>query len=491
MNPKISIIIPAYNSSATIVEALESVLVQSFWAKKTLDLRPQTIDLCEAQGSNVNGLKSNIFPLYEVIVVDDCSRDDTVKVAEEWIKGKTIDHRPKPALHSLGDAGTIDLSEAQKSNVSGTPSVALAKEGLWSIVSLPVNGGPAVARNKGIEEAHGEWIAFLDADDIWLPHKLELQMRFASEHPEVALWCGNCIGFTDAETLDPRPKTLDQSEAQKSNVHGLGSKVPFPVLSPVTLETLALRNPIATSTVLVKREALLAVGGFDPQFRGPEDYDLWLRVAGYATQIPGHRLQAIDLSEAPVVTAVSAVVSRGKEGAAGTSLRHPPTPRLRRAGGYVGQAAATTEEHSPKSNVYGTPSIMSSVASAKEEALAKEGLGSIVSCATPVSRYRQVPGSLSLNDVTFLPQVLRVLKKAYGMDGVFHGQRGYGKAVAYQYLCAAWSAAERGDVSRATVNLLQSLRHSPGSLSRVTHLSWERTKIVYCIFRAGLRKIKL
>jgi len=276
----ISIIIPAYNSSATIVEALESVLAQSLWASSVERGVPRVESNTESQSFSALGTsRSLLLAQYEVIIVDDCSTDNTVEVVQQWIKEKILDPCEAPVV--TGVSPVVSWEGQDAADTAATTEERYLRSdvyGLWSIVSLRSNAGPAGARNAGIAAAKGDWIAFLDADDIWLPGKLELQMRLAAEHPEVVLWCGEvgCFeGASGLQIIDHRPQTLDQSEAQKSNVYGLTSKV----LSPVALETFAVRNPVATSTVLVKREVLIAVGGFDPQFRGPEDYDLWIRVA--------------------------------------------------------------------------------------------------------------------------------------------------------------------------------------------------------------------
>ena len=65
------------------------------------------------------------------------------------------------------------------------------------------------------------------------------------------------------------------------------------------------------------------------------------------------------------------------------------------------------------------------------------------------ARYRCVKGSHSTSDRTFLPAVLRVLDKAYGVDGALRGLRAKRRAQAYQYLCAAWMAADRNAYARA------------------------------------------
>ncbi|MEI8122702.1 MAG: glycosyltransferase [bacterium] len=318
------------------------------------------------------------------------------------------------------------------------PSVALAKEGLrskvsaiWRLLRQTRNAGPAAARNAGIAAAHGDWIAFLDADDIWLPHKLELQMRLASEHPDVALWCGETVGFADGETIDHRPKTIDIGESKthssESNVYGL--------LSHVSLQDLALHNPIATSTVLVKREVLQAVGGFDPQFRGPEDYDLWLRVAALRTAP-----QTTDQSEAP-----GGRTSCEPSYVPGSDKLRPP------------------EEISQRSKVYG---LWSNVTFPP---------GSIVSCATPLSRYRQAPGSLSMDDRKFLPQVVRVLEKAFTEGGSLQEYRGMRrKALANQYWHASWMAFQQGDRSTALRHLAHAVIVYPAVGGRQQLSLWKR-----------------
>lgn len=117
--------------------------------------------------------------------------------------------------------------------------------------------GPSAARNRAVEAASGDWIAFLDADDEWHPAKLEHQMQLASSHPEVML-----VATDWSRELPTGPPPA-----------------PVPV-STITPRQLLLLNRFQTSTVLLRRSAFLEAGGFDPSLDGVEDWDMWQRVEG-------------------------------------------------------------------------------------------------------------------------------------------------------------------------------------------------------------------
>jgi glycosyltransferase involved in cell wall biosynthesis len=122
--------------------------------------------------------------------------------------------------------------------------------------------GPSTARNHGILESSGDLIAFLDADDVWLPTKLAKQVDFLKQHPEAVLV------YTDYNR---------SSEPGSSNESRL--KVFKPRTAEDSFHQLLDENFIATSSVMVRREALANSGLFDPGLRGSEDFDLWLRLA--------------------------------------------------------------------------------------------------------------------------------------------------------------------------------------------------------------------
>jgi glycosyltransferase involved in cell wall biosynthesis len=139
-----------------------------------------------------------------------------------------------------------------------TPSVLASFAGRARVLRQE-NAGVAAARNRGIEEAHGEWIAFLDADDRFRPGHLDRLDRAAREHSEAGLI------YTDAMMVDEAGREIKSRRS------------PDPGPDPFT--SLLLKNTVTTSAAAVRRECLDRVGMFYPGLKGPEDWDLWLRLA--------------------------------------------------------------------------------------------------------------------------------------------------------------------------------------------------------------------
>ncbi len=192
---------------------LVSVVIPAYDSARTL---PATV--ASALGQTLADL--------EVIVVDDGSSDDTRAIAE------AIDD---PRLRVIGKA----------------------------------NGGSASARNAGIGVARGEWVALLDADDLWLPEKLERQLAVARARPELVAVHSGVFRVDDRlspqaiRTCDPARDTL--------------------------IDYLMFRNlPGAMSTLVARREALEAAGLFDATFKILDDWDMMIKLIrlGPVTSVP-------------------------------------------------------------------------------------------------------------------------------------------------------------------------------------------------------------
>lgn len=187
MNPLVSVVIPSWNRSRLLVEAVCSVLAQS------------EADL-------------------EVLVCDDGSTDDS-----------------EAAVKAIGD-----------------PRVR------W--LPGPHSGRPAVPRNCGVEQARGEWVAFLDSDDRWLPEKLAAQLSALAA-------CGCLASSSNAWKLRRGRK------ASETFFDSLPDRIDF--------ASLVSGNKVICSTAIIHRSVLAAVGPFAEgrDVTSGEDYALWLRVA--------------------------------------------------------------------------------------------------------------------------------------------------------------------------------------------------------------------
>ncbi len=216
--PLVSIVIPAYNAAQTIKTTVRSVFDQTVQD-------------------------------FEILIVDDGSKDKTIGVAE-----------------SIGDSRIKVISQ--------------------------VNGGASSARNRGIKEAKGEYVAFLDADDLWMPNKLESQLAVFSNDKDVsAVQCGVYYVNNDLEVLSVRPcfKSKD-----------------------VLLETLLFQNlPGLMSTLIVKREVFEKIGFLDTKLVILEDWELAIRLSRFCNfknveeplalyrQFPGNRSKDLSIHIEP------------------------------------------------------------------------------------------------------------------------------------------------------------------------------------------------
>ena len=162
----------------------------------------------------VDSVMAQTFSGFELIVVDDGSTDAT----DEMI---------------LRDYPTVRLHRQENTGVSS-------------------------ARNAGVALASGEWIAFLDSDDAWLPEKLERQLSHLANEPELRL------SHTDEIWIRNGRRVNQPKEYAKSGGSIYRQCLPLCCICP--------------SSALIRRDLFDEIGGFDETFPVCEDYDLWLRI---------------------------------------------------------------------------------------------------------------------------------------------------------------------------------------------------------------------
>lgn len=167
------------------------------------------------------------------------------------------------------------------------------------------NQGVSAARNAGVARARGRWIAFVDADDVWLPGKLAAQRRLLADHPEARMaYTGWHVWHSDEP--EPDADLLEQLRQQHDAAQWLG---PSGWIYP----DLLVDCVVWTSTVLVQRELLESTGGFDVGLRIGEDYDLWLRLSRLTPilQVP-HPLALYRMHHASITRSVPARNYKGE-----------------------------------------------------------------------------------------------------------------------------------------------------------------------------------
>ncbi len=187
-NPVVSVIIPTYNREKLIIDAIDSILNQTFQD-------------------------------FEILIIDDASTDNTEKVIKDL----------------------------------GNEKIRYYK--------LDRNGGQCIARNYGIKIAKGNYIAFLDSDDRWLPEKLEKQIACFNKG-EKELGCVYAYAYEKDVIEDTT--FLPNDIYFRGNIHD---------------KFLEGFCPPTPSIFMVKKEALLKVNGFDEKLITFVDLDLWLRIS--------------------------------------------------------------------------------------------------------------------------------------------------------------------------------------------------------------------
>jgi glycosyltransferase involved in cell wall biosynthesis len=158
------------------------------------------------------------------------------------------DYRPLELI--VIDDGSTDNTGAVLERYAGRSDVRIVRQ---------PNGGQTVAKNRGLEEATGDYVGFCDADDVWLPGKISRQLPLFDAGGRVGVVYGEC------ELIDGtgRPVAYRPMKRYEGRI----------------TRQLVIDNFVTFSTALVTRRAIDAVGGFNRKLRMAIDYDLWLRIS--------------------------------------------------------------------------------------------------------------------------------------------------------------------------------------------------------------------
>jgi len=156
------------------------------------------------------------------------------------------------------DYPAIEIIVVDDGSIDDTPDrLSLLKNRVTVITQE--NRGVSAARNAGVAHARGEYVAFLDSDDQWLPGKISTQVAFFASHPEALICQTEESWIKNGKPLLPRARHKKRS--------GM-------IFAP-SLE-LCLVSP---SAVMMRKDFFLDMGGFDESLPACEDYDLWLRIS--------------------------------------------------------------------------------------------------------------------------------------------------------------------------------------------------------------------
>lgn len=129
------------------------------------------------------------------------------------------------------------------------------------------NGGPGAARNRGLDEARGRYVALLDGDDRWEPEYVRDQLGRMEADPSIDLLYPNGMIFGGT----PLDGSLGRTDTEADG--------------PVTLDALIEGTKVVTNIAMMKREIVIRAGGWDPAVRHAEDFDLWMRIAALGARI--------------------------------------------------------------------------------------------------------------------------------------------------------------------------------------------------------------
>ncbi len=185
------------------------------------------------------------------VVIPTYNSAETIVEALESVLGQTVEVGELIVVDDGSTDSTVDAAMAV------SPKVTVVRQ---------KNQGPSAARNRGVQLASGEWIAFLDGDDYWHERKIELQIQELANLDRCDLLAAK---WTRGRPPDPK------SESELTQI---------PYVSQLLL------NSFQTSTVLMRKSLFETIGGFRSDFDGVEDWHLWLRATEQSPVILSDRV---------------------------------------------------------------------------------------------------------------------------------------------------------------------------------------------------------
>ncbi len=180
------------------------------------------------------------------VIIPTFNRRDLVKVAIQSVLNQSISALEIIVIDDGSNDGTDKIIKSQFSGIKY----------FWQ-----ENSGISNARNLGIKKSKGNWIAFLDSDDEWLPKKLEMQIKIIQENSDYKICHTNEIWIRNGKRVNPKDKH------QKFGGYIFDKCLPLCIISP--------------SSVLIKKNVFEEYGLFDTTLPACEDYDLWLRICAF------------------------------------------------------------------------------------------------------------------------------------------------------------------------------------------------------------------
>lgn len=217
--PLVSIIVVTYNSSEYVIETLESA-------------------------------KAQTYPNIELIVSDDCSKDNTVELCRQWMKenGKRF----------------VDSQ----------------------VLTVEKNTGISANCNRGATASQGDWMKLIAGDDILKPNCIESFMANAIKFPEYQFF------FSDVEIFGNGEESQKRAAVRRWMDNSLNRFESIPN-SKSLYKKLLIQNIISSPSAFIQKKAFVEVGGFDEELKLIEDYPFWLKITKRNYRIKSIREQLV------------------------------------------------------------------------------------------------------------------------------------------------------------------------------------------------------